>query len=892
MKSKASRRRRGLVGVAMAVAAIVFSTSTAHAIPLFKFVGIVTDALDRPLANVKVTDGTNAPVYTGSDGRYALEESSLSTYTLRASRTDTLARDSERQTVTLPLDRTVDFTPPDKHLLYRVSSILTPSTVTTATAGATINLSITSWAPQPATTCVNVRDTRTGIVAPATYLQMIDTVRSSWGYTLSVPQGAAQGSYSLVSNVTDCASGTPLTSAYASYYTIDNTPPMIDRNSVIPLDRGNTAFVIQPLSVVITDTGGAGLNLSSIRIDLTDTTETPPSTRTFTGVSYNSTTRRATVVDPGTLDIGHSYSLTINASDAAGNPASPVMTTFSVLKVEPTVDPLTNEPELPTATVPPTPAARSTANGVERVFTFENLPLQLTSFELQVTGTPAHAGFGYIEELVRMSEATIVLSNVTTVNGQTQETVVAEVTPANWPDLPVLVQWRDINPPGTVDPLVSVTSGQWAIEELTFTTLLPGNKATVRLSSSASVRLPVCANPTAPCGDDNYPTPDPMPYYFSPEEAAQLLEAERAGQQGANDSVAGTIPGAIACDADDPVEQWQSCAFAVPSATGATRFTYQALYNPAVADDYGQGTWDIVAGAPLYHDVLYGSGVVPPVDPDLPPTTLSTPPLYRPVDYVSDCATLPCTEARALNNSASSQDAGDPEQTSTDCVNEDTGINKDGGKCYQFVTFVMDHLNGGHVGADYTWQTDPWKHHQLATMKNTKGWNNADEDNFSVATNQVHIGRDHGPRIKRAYFKVEAEDVAECRGLRTYQEWISGEQSWRQPSPGTIDLVDMKQGYYYTFPCGGRVGGRHSKITYAEVIWVTDTCVPTGPTTCDPKWYNDAATVLMSYGHKKKAWSGEWSCGAGAPTEFGCSYGGSWQDENHWERHHRDFYAY
>src|SRR5688500_19633474 len=121
MKMLVRARRRAIRSVVLALLVIVVATSSAHAITLFRFTGIVTDALGRPLPNASVSDGAKT-VKTGSDGRYVLEESSLGVYTLEANRSDTLTRDSDAQTVTVPLDRAVDFAPPSKRLLYRLQS--------------------------------------------------------------------------------------------------------------------------------------------------------------------------------------------------------------------------------------------------------------------------------------------------------------------------------------------------------------------------------------------------------------------------------------------------------------------------------------------------------------------------------------------------------------------------------------------------------------------------------------------------------------------------------------------------------------------------------------------------------------------------------------------------
>jgi hypothetical protein len=860
----------------------------------------VTDNLGRPIAGATVTDGVQR-VTAAADGSYKLDEGSTGQYTLRAYNNDG-GTASQQATVVLPVPTTIDFTPGSGYpYYYRVTSNVTPSTVSTADAARTLTLNVQTTAPTPASACVRVRDSRTNQVGLASFASASGTT-SSWTYSVNLAQGTPQNSYTLTSWVVDCPGGAPgaflsnPSSNAVSGYTVDNTAPSVDPKSVIPLDNGNTAFVVQPLSAVVTDTGGAGVSQSSIRFDLVDTSPgNPDSPRTFTNVPYNSSTRRATLLNPGALTLGHSYSLTVNVSDGAGNPAAPLTTAFGVLKVEPTADPITGEPELPTAVIPPTVAASFTDSGLERTFTFKNIPLELSGFDMQVTGTPAHAGYGYVEALVDLSGATITLSNVTTVNGRTTETDVASVSAAAWPAKPVLTQWRDVNPPGTANPVLSVTNGQWAIDQLTFTTMLPANKATVRLSTDATVRAPVCANPTAACGDTNYPTPDPMPFYFSPTEAGRLAEGERTGQQSANDAVAQQTPGSVPCDTNDSVGEWESCAMAVPSQNGLTQHTYEVVYNPLLTDDYGAGAWDILAGAPVYYGVLYGSGLLPPIAANAP-TQLNTAPLFRPADYATECVLLACTSARASAND-STQDPGD---TRTDCINKNSGINEDGGKCYQYATFTMRHMNAGHVTSGGTWETDIWRHHFLGTMKNTKGWHNADEDNFALATNQDIIGRDFGASTKVARFKKETlnpGDPTWAHKCYTTQVWEGN--GWRRPTTNSIDMVDMKQGKSYFYSCDEYAQSSKfawTQLTYAEIIWRTDTCVTESNVegTCDgtPKRYNDGATAFYTYGHKKRAWSGQWSCGANVPAQAGCSYGGQMQDENHWERPLRDMYSY
>lgn len=308
MTRTSRRRRRVLVRiVAIALAMSAWTTESAHAIDLYAFVGIVADASGAPLAGATVSDGTRSAT-TGADGRYRLPEGSTGTFVLRASRPGN-ASSSKTVSVLVPLDQTVDF-----ELLYTITGTLGRQYLDPSGEDVTTKLVVLTGAPNPGTpgtsgtTCVYVRDTRTSSTTAANHTGTQGGLQR-WEWTLLVPQGAANGTFSLEFDVKDCATSRVLSVVGSASYVIDSIAPAV--SSLTPFDGMNTVFASQPLQVRAADEGPAGL--ASATFELTDKTSPTTTTRTANFVQGLATSAPVTLVD------GHDYTLSVTVRDRAGN---------------------------------------------------------------------------------------------------------------------------------------------------------------------------------------------------------------------------------------------------------------------------------------------------------------------------------------------------------------------------------------------------------------------------------------------------------------------------------------------------------------------------------------------------------------------------------------------
>lgn len=154
------------------------------------------------------------------------------------------------------------------------------------------------------------------------------------------------------------------------------------------------------------------------------------------------------------MTAGHSYRLTVNASDYVENAAPPVTTTFSVISLALARD-VQDQPVNPSAEIPPTEASSKTFDvGTGTTFKFTSIPMWLGNFTVNITGTPTHAGYGYLRENVDLTRATISLCKTVTVNGQPQDQLIATAAaPSSRGTVPALNQWRLTSPPGNDEPL-------------------------------------------------------------------------------------------------------------------------------------------------------------------------------------------------------------------------------------------------------------------------------------------------------------------------------------------------------------------------------------------------------------------------------------------------------
>lgn len=303
------RRAKSLV-LAVALISSMSISVNALAATLMVIEGHVYDPVGRALSGVTVTDNRGKTVSTDSSGYYRIEESSLSTYVVTASRVGLHARS---QTV----DPVRSLSPVNFTLSYVLSGSLAPS-VFNNDPPKTLSISARSYAPASGQ-CVSFTDSSSGATVALAWQSTSADGSSNWTGNYDVPSGRADGTYSYSLSSSNC-SGVALTNVVWSSFRIDSIAPVIDALSITPLDFGNTVFSSQPLLAKITDPGGSGVKPSTITFTLGDVdsgTENPPVVASV----YNPSTGWAKSPAVSLVN-GHVYRVTVTASDYAQNTSS------------------------------------------------------------------------------------------------------------------------------------------------------------------------------------------------------------------------------------------------------------------------------------------------------------------------------------------------------------------------------------------------------------------------------------------------------------------------------------------------------------------------------------------------------------------------------------------
>lgn len=158
------------------------------------------------------------------------------------------------------------------------------------------------------------------------------------------PQPLSEGAHLLALDARDRAGNAAQTAQ--SNFLIDLTPPVI--SGLMP-PNGGFATPTPAISAVITDSGGSGLDPASIIVTL-DGSSIPAS------VTLSGPNNASVQATPGSPLAGGLHTLTISASDRAGNAAVPGSSTFAIDLVPPTIlltapgnGSFTNNPKPPVA---------------------------------------------------------------------------------------------------------------------------------------------------------------------------------------------------------------------------------------------------------------------------------------------------------------------------------------------------------------------------------------------------------------------------------------------------------------------------------------------------------------------------------------------------------------
>ncbi|HVC23294.1 MAG TPA: carboxypeptidase-like regulatory domain-containing protein [Candidatus Dormibacteraeota bacterium] len=247
--------RAAAIAVLAVGAGLVTSALPASAVGLWSFVGTVTDPFGTPIAGAVVGDGSQQAT-TDAQGHYVLAENTPSIYTLTAQAAHHAAR--TKRVSGGPTDTTVDFDLP-----YLIGGSLADPDISTAGGPASEALTITDWAPASGS-CITVTDSRTDQASPAALSGTNPDGSSTWSWTLSAPQGSAEGDYSLTMSATRCSDGLAQTDPGTTYYTIDNTPPQVSQ----PTPTGSVSTQSITVGAVVTDTlSGPSPELSTFSVD-------------------------------------------------------------------------------------------------------------------------------------------------------------------------------------------------------------------------------------------------------------------------------------------------------------------------------------------------------------------------------------------------------------------------------------------------------------------------------------------------------------------------------------------------------------------------------------------------------------------------------------------------
>jgi hypothetical protein len=323
---------RKLVVALAALSTVAALPAPAGAVDLYTITGEVRDPLGRLLPGATVRDEQNKSATADSNGRYALPEAEARKYVLKAQRSDT---DAVSAPVTLALgeiSKTQDFTLP-----YKLSASLAKSALSARSGPATLALTVSTGAAEPGLpgqagkSCVKVRDSRTGLVHDATYNTTTGSgaaIAVYWAKSLEVPQGTTEGSFSLSSWAEDCATGAKLSKApgFSSSYTVDNTPPWIPRDGLVPADGSNSAYSTGQALVATVKDNLSGVAGSSVTFHLYDAEDNEVfrsgGGSATTRVTFNSLTGQAVARPPVVLEQGKTYFTTVVARDEAGNEAT------------------------------------------------------------------------------------------------------------------------------------------------------------------------------------------------------------------------------------------------------------------------------------------------------------------------------------------------------------------------------------------------------------------------------------------------------------------------------------------------------------------------------------------------------------------------------------------
>jgi hypothetical protein len=338
---------------------------------------------------------------------------------------------------------------------------------------------------------------------PGTFSKTWDGTNAS-----GVPQ--SNGTYTIVLTVRD--GGRNVTTSQTSVI-LDTLAPTI--GEPVPGDKANTVFRNQPLYAPVADSlsgielGGGGFSVW----DQTTSNSVSPGTQTITNTLVR-TSGAATIV-------GHNYSIYLQVSDKAGNTRTLSWQITGVSLDVPSS----------TAIIPDIASTSTTSPSLgNRTFTFTDVPLKVRGYRVTLHGAPLHAGMGSLGQRVDLSSATVRLYSIVAGN----EVFLNEV-PAGYQTIrPVYQQIASVRP-SVSEQSIAIRPVELYASSMSLTFATVADKAVLHLNAPTTGFISACADPSGGCAPDVTASPDPMPFFFRPEDASRIGARLAEGRTVIND---------------------------------------------------------------------------------------------------------------------------------------------------------------------------------------------------------------------------------------------------------------------------------------------------------------------------------------------------------------------
>ena len=344
-------------------------------------------AVGAPVSGASVSGGV-LPATTDADGYYELTVPGFGTYTITANKAPEMRPETAVVTISASTtSATQDFT-----LLYQSTASLNNAAFNVSSAAFVLTNTLTSYAPSSA--CAYVSDSRTGTKTAMTVGGTASGL-TTWTWSATVPQGTADGTHTLTSDVEWCG-GDQIDVGTIKPYVIDGTSPLIA--NLVPAADGTTTDPTPTITAQVLESG-SGVDPASAVLAI-DGTAVAASAYTLEARP----TGTVLVYNPSTALGGGDHIATLSVSDKAGNTATAIEWTFVIA----TLTSLAQTVELD-------PASRAT---VPLVVTPNQLLPVATSINTTTTSLAldfaGHSGFGVVCGSVNLAA---LRAKFTTLNG-------------------------------------------------------------------------------------------------------------------------------------------------------------------------------------------------------------------------------------------------------------------------------------------------------------------------------------------------------------------------------------------------------------------------------------------------------------------------------------------